>query len=106
MLEANLLQLQLPLSQPFTLQGLLTTDNEMNSWRAEGLPSDELSVQNGILTTRAERFPLCIDPQMQASKWIKAREGASLEGKVRRQSDPDFVKQLELAIEYGITIFD
>ena len=102
MLEANLLQLQLPLSQPFTLQGLLTTDNEMNSWRAEGLPSDELSVQNGILTTRAERFPLCIDPQMQASKWIKAREGASLEGKVRRQSDPDFLKQLELAIEYGL----
>lgn len=101
-LEKNLLELGIPLSQPFRLQALLTDDNEMNSWLAEGLPGDELSVQNGILTMRAERFPLCIDPQMQAVKWIKSREGAQLEGKIKRQTDADFLKQLELAIEYGL----
>ena len=101
-LEKNLLELGIPLSQPFRLQALLTDDNEMNSWLAEGLPGDELSVQNGMLTMRAERFPLCIDPQMQAVKWIKSREGAQLEGKIKRQTDADFLKQLELAIEYGL----
>lgn len=38
------------------------------------MPPDELSVQNGILTTRGSRFPLCIDPQQQALNWIKKKE--------------------------------
>ena len=101
-LEKNLRQLGIPMSEPFKLQSLLTDDNEMNSWLAEGLPGDELSVQNGMLTMRADRFPLCVDPQMQAVRWIKLREGAQLEGKVKRQTDADFLKQLELAIQYGL----
>ena len=45
-----------------------------NRWGSEGLPPDELSVQNGILTSRGSRFPLCIDPQQQALNWIKKKE--------------------------------
>ncbi len=55
----------IPVSQPFRLETLLTNEVETTQWAAEGLPSDELSVQNGILTMRANRWPLCIDPQMQ-----------------------------------------
>jgi len=47
----------------------LTDDVEVGRWSAHGLPTDDLSVQNGILTTRASRFALCVDPQMQAVAW-------------------------------------
>ena len=36
----------------------LTTEAEMGEWSLEGLPSDGLSIQNGILVTRSSRWPL------------------------------------------------
>ncbi|XP_062814743.1 dynein axonemal heavy chain 10 isoform X2 [Anolis carolinensis] len=91
---------EIPLSQPFKLENLLTDDVEISRWGSQGLPPDELSVQNGILTTRASRFPLCIDPQQQALNWIKRKEEKN---NLRMSSfnDPDFLKQLEMAIKYG-----
>ena len=91
-----------PVTVPFRLEKLLADDVVTGQWASEGLPSDELSIQNGILTTRASRFALCIDPQMQAVTWIKRREGKNLEGKVKTFNDSDFLKQLELAVQYGL----
>ncbi|NXF04124.1 DYH10 protein, partial [Smithornis capensis] len=91
---------EIPCSEPFKLESLLTTEVEVSRWVSQGLPPDELSVQNGILTTYASRFPLCIDPQQQALHWIKKKEEKN---NLRTASfnDPDFLKQLELAIKYG-----
>ena len=72
--QKDLIEKKVPLSQPFKLEDLLTSDVEISKWSSEGLPPDELSVQNGILTTQASRFAYCIDPQQQALKWIKKKE--------------------------------
>ncbi|XP_033627732.1 dynein heavy chain 10, axonemal-like [Asterias rubens] len=98
--QEDVLERSIPLSQPYRLESLLTDDVEISRWGSEGLPPDELSVQNGILTTRASRFPLCIDPQQQALNWIKKKEEQN-NLKVCTFNDPDFLKQLELAIKYG-----
>ncbi|KAK3777975.1 hypothetical protein RRG08_038771 [Elysia crispata] len=96
----DLLEREVPLSQPFRIEELLTTDVEISRWSSEGLPPDELSVQNGILTLGASRFPLCIDPQQQALNWIKKKE-AKHNLKCCTFNDDDFLKQLEMSIKYG-----
>ncbi|RUS75419.1 hypothetical protein EGW08_016830, partial [Elysia chlorotica] len=96
----DLLEREVPLSQPFRIEELLTTDVEISKWSSEGLPPDELSIQNGILTLGASRFPLCIDPQQQALNWIKKKE-AKHNLKCCTFNDDDFLKQLEMSIKYG-----
>ena len=72
--EKDVLNRGIPVSQPFKLDTFLTNDVEISRWTSEGLPPDELSIENGILTTQASRYPLCIDPQQQALNWIKKKE--------------------------------
>ncbi|XP_067295015.1 dynein axonemal heavy chain 10 isoform X2 [Pseudorasbora parva] len=98
--QADVLERGIPLSQPFRIENLLTDEVEISRWGSEGLPPDELSVQNGILTTRSSRFPLCIDPQQQALNWVKKKEEKN-NLKISSFNDPDFLKALELAIKYG-----
>ena len=90
----------LPYSEPFKLEQLLTDEVEVSRWGSEGLPPDELSVHNGILTVRTSRFQLCIDPQRQALNWIRKKEEKN-NSKESSFNSPDFLKQLELAIKYG-----
>lgn len=98
--KSDLAAREVPLNPAFRIEQLMVSDVEMSKWFSEGLPADELSIQNGVLTTQASRFPLCIDPQQQAINWIKRKEGPN--GlKISTFSDPDFLKHLELAITYG-----
>jgi len=68
-------------------------------FNGQGLPSDELCVQNGILVTRSARWPLCVDPQMQVVQWIKKKEEKA--GITVKTFNDDYIKLLELAVQYG-----
>lgn len=96
----DLVEKEVPNKEAFSLSLFLSSDVEISRWSAEGLPSDELSVQNGILTNFASRYPLCIDPQMQAVSWIKAKE-AKHSMKLLTFNQSDYMKQLEMALRFG-----
>jgi dynein heavy chain len=61
----------IPCSEIFQLTKVMGDPVVIRGWNIDGLPTDNTSCENGILTTKAERFGLCIDPQQQANKWIK-----------------------------------
>lgn len=51
----------------------------------------------------ARRWPLMIDPQSQANKWIKAME-AGAELRVIKLTDSDYMRTLESAVQFGLPV--
>ena len=67
-------ELELNKSEVFDLQVVLGNTFEIRSWNNMGLPSDSISVVNGLLVKYASQYPLLIDPQLQGSRWLKNKE--------------------------------
>lgn len=72
--EQGCIDRDIPTSEGFSLVKTMGDPVVIRSWNIATLPSDQVSTENGILTTKAERYSLCIDPQQQANKWLKNME--------------------------------
>jgi len=65
---------EIPTSADFNVIQFLSDPTTIREWNIQGLPADNFSTENGIIVTSGSRWPLVIDPQCQAQKWIKAME--------------------------------
>ncbi|XP_032892704.1 dynein heavy chain 1, axonemal [Amblyraja radiata] len=96
----KLLTLGVPHTKECSLTSTLGEPVNIRSWQISGLPKDALSVENGIIAQYTQRWPLFIDPQGQANKWIKNLErDQGLD--IFKMSDRDFLRSLENAIRFG-----
>ncbi|CAG0920877.1 unnamed protein product [Notodromas monacha] len=90
----------IPCSVPFSLSATMGDSVKIRAWHMNGLPVDSFSIDNAIIVTNARRWPLMIDPQGQANKWIRNAEKDNGIA-VLKLSDPGYLRTLETAVQFG-----
>jgi len=92
--------LGIPCSPSYSLTRTLGDPVQIREWQNCSLPTDAVSTNNAILVAKGRRWPLMIDPQMQANNWIrKMEEKAGLE--VTTMNNINLLRSLENCIRVG-----
>ncbi|KAL4494234.1 hypothetical protein ABPG73_018753, partial [Tetrahymena malaccensis] len=74
-----LLKYKIKFSNDYSLQKILCDPITIGQWTDKyQLPNDSFSIDNAIILNNSQRWPLMIDPQIQANNWIKKLEGDKL----------------------------
>uniref|UniRef100_A0A4W6E2V4 Dynein axonemal heavy chain 12 n=1 Tax=Lates calcarifer TaxID=8187 RepID=A0A4W6E2V4_LATCA len=90
----------IPSSDDFSLSKTLGDPIKIRAWNIAGLPSDSFSIDNGVIVSNSRRWPLMIDPQGQANKWVKNSEKDN-NLSVIKLTDADYMRTLENCIQFG-----
>ena len=96
-------QLEIPVDPNFKFAAFLADAPTVRDWNIQGLPSDQFSTENGVIVTRGNRWPLMVDPQGQAIKWIKNMENKNGLKIIDLQMS-DYMRTLENAIQFGTPV--
>lgn len=101
-------QLKVPANERVNMVEFLVDEGTVGEWSLDGLPSDELSIQNAIMVTRSSRYPLMVDPQGQALAWIKNKEHERIAREpnmcVTTLQNRILKDQLECTISHGLCL--
>ena len=93
---------KLPCNENFNFVTFLSRATDVRDWNIQGLPKDDFSTENGVISTRGSRWPLMIDPQGQANRWIRNMEGSKL--RIIDLKMNGFLREVENAVQYGFPV--
>ncbi|XP_052104325.1 dynein axonemal heavy chain 2-like isoform X7 [Mytilus californianus] len=100
---AEIVKLGIPTDPSFDFCEFMAKPTSVREWNIQGLPNDSFSTENGVIVTSASRWPLMVDPQGQAIKWIKSME-SSRGLKVVDLQQSDYMRTMESAIQFGLPV--
>ena len=77
--------------------------SKINSSSLYSLPQDNFSIENAVIASNTSRWPLFIDPQVQANKWLRNLEKDN--GlQVLVLNDDKYIRSLKNAIRFGTPV--
>uniref|UniRef100_A0A7S0W0F2 Cytoplasmic dynein 2 heavy chain 1 n=2 Tax=Hemiselmis TaxID=77924 RepID=A0A7S0W0F2_9CRYP len=95
----------LQVQDSFKFMLMMSTESERLTWKAQGLPGDDLSAENAVIILNTKQYPLVIDPATQATEWLLTHHtSAGISVEVTTQQDAKFMQKLELAVRFGKTL--
>ncbi|GIL57585.1 hypothetical protein Vafri_12790 [Volvox africanus] len=94
----------IPHTPRFSLAASLGDPVRIREWLIAGLPNDSFSIENGIIVAHARRWPLMIDPQGQANKWVKNLEKERKLQVIKLSDGGEYLRVLENAIQFGLPV--
>lgn len=97
-------QREIPSSDTFSLHNCIGNPVTIRSWNIDGLPRDSFSIENAVIMSKSSRWPLLIDPESQANKWIKKMENKEEKLLILKLSDDNFLRLLENKITFGYPV--
>ena len=94
-----------PTSDEVSLIKVMGDPVVIRGWNIASLPTDQVSIENGILSTAGQRWPLMIDPQQQANRWIKSMNADRKDEMVLLKfSSHNFLRTISFAVSTGKTV--
>ncbi|KAL5971244.1 Dynein heavy chain 7 axonemal [Taenia solium] len=90
-------------SSHFSLTNCLGDPVKIQAWNIFGLPRDAFSIDNSVIVDNGRRWPLMIDPEGQANKWIKNMEKENAIAVVKL-NDSDFMRRMENSVQFGVPV--
>ena len=88
---AKLEELNIICTPEITMKKKLENKIQLREWTVNGLPQDNLSIENAIIMTYSRRYALLIDPQGQGANFIKKQGKRSTGIEIVKASDPGYI---------------
>lgn len=100
--------------EDYVLSSVMGDAVQLREWQVQGLPVDACSADSAVMLSLRSKYPLIVDPQGLATRWLRCRfeqkrseEAECGKGSgvaVVRYMDPQLMRRLEAAVQYGATV--
>ncbi|XP_047348170.1 dynein axonemal heavy chain 6 [Vespa velutina] len=97
------IDLYIKITPNYNLISILADPYEIRLWNMYGLPRDQTSTENAAIVMQSSRWPLMIDPQEQANRWIRNMEKKN-DIKICKLTDHNLMRILEACIRIGTPV--